>query len=445
MPWHYSVLKLQYSIIWLELSVVYTFVSFMPYGTPLRSIVMKFPALLVALVTLSLALHAERSAPFSLSVGTQSVGVRYQFTEDCALVESAEQIAALGSDTLKIAFTPKYVDDYRMEADSEIQSILDLAQKKSSYLEVMDMPFRNIMLWVYPFCDSNDAFYKGVLTEEESQAIYGEIYEFTAFLLERYSGSGKSFFLGNWEGDWHVLREIYDYNLEPEPETIAASIEWFKIREKAVADARRDVAHEDVEVYYYIELNHVAKSMDDNKKSIVNSILPHIKTDYVYWSSYDVTKPAALLGGEQGRDRVFQALDYIEAHLPESDVPGKRVFIGEYGFELASFNDAESQRKYTAAIMKWCLEWGCPFVLYWELYCNEIEPATGEHRGYWLIDDNGDKQPVWFFHEEFLAKANAFVEQYEKEHGKLPCQATYNAVAATWIEDFATYDIRTED
>jgi hypothetical protein len=406
---------------------------------------MKFFALLVTLTTLSAVLHAERSAPFSLSVGTQSVGVRYQFTEDCALVESAKQIAALGSDTLKIAFTPKYVDDYLMEADSGIQSILDLAEKKPSYLEVMDMPFRNIMLWVYPFCDSHDAFYKGILSDEEAQSIYDEIYEFTAFLLKRYSGSGKSFFLGNWEGDWHVLREIYDYNLEPEPETIAASIEWFKIREKAVAEARRDVAHEDVEVYYYIELNHVAKSMDDNKKSIVNSILPHIRTDYVSWSSYDVTKPAALLGGEAGRARVFEALDYIEAHLPESDVPGKRVFIGEYGFELASFPDPELQRKYTASIMKWCLEWGCPFILYWELYCNEIEPTTGEHRGYWLIDDNGDKQPVWFFHEEFLAKANAFVEQYEKEHSALPDQATYNRVAASWIEDICTYDIRIED
>jgi hypothetical protein len=158
-----------------------------------------------------------------------------------------------------------------------------------------------------------------------------------------------------------------------------------------------------------------------------------------------VTKSAALLGGEKGRERVFQALDYIEAHLPESDVPGKRVLIGEYGFELSSFKDAETQRKYTAAIMKWCLEWGCPFVLYWELYCNEIEPATGKHRGYWLIDDKGDKQPVWFLHKEFLTKANAFIEQYQKEHGVLPDQATYNRTAATWIEEFSTYDIRIED
>jgi len=399
---------------------------------------------LLAAVT-SISVEAERKAPFSLSVGTQSIGVRYQFTDDCALVESAHQIAALGSDTLKIAFTPKYVDDYRLEPDPNIRSMLDLAEQRPSYLEAMDMPFRNIMLWIYPFADSQQAFWTGTIDKAEADAVYAEIYEFTAMLLKRYSGSGKSIFLGNWEGDWHVMRENYDYDLDPEPEAIAGAIEWFKLREKAVSDARRDTPHEDVEVYFYIELNHIQKSMDDDRPAIVNKVLPYVRTDYVSWSSYDVTKPAALLGGEAGRARVIKALDYIEAHLPESDIPGKRVMIGEYGFELVSFKDRELQSKYTASIMKWALEWGCPFILYWELYCNEIESKTGEHRGYWLIDDHGDKQPVWFFHQEFLARATAFVEQHQLEHGGLPSQETYNRVAATWIEDFVTYDVRTKD
>lgn len=390
-------------------------------------------------------LKADSPTIFSLSAGAQSIGVRYQFTEETALVESAQAIAALGSDTLKIACTPKYTDDYRLQADPQIRSLSDLLDRKPDYLEVMDMPFRNIMVWVYPFADSQAAFFKGELSEAESQAIYKEIYEFTAYILKRYSGSGKTFFFGNWEGDWHVQAERYDYNFDPEPEVIAASIEWFRIREQAIADARRDTPHEDVTVYYYIELNHVAKAMDHDKPAIVNRILPHIKTDYVSWSSYDITKPAARMGGEKGRARVHQALDYIEAHLPASDLPGKRVFIGEYGFELNSFPDPDLQRKYTASIMKWSLEWGCPFILYWELYCNEIDPATGQHRGYWLIDDKGDKQPVWFFHKEFLSKANTYVRDYEKTHGRLPTQQSYNAAAAGWIEDFMTYDIRIDN
>lgn len=384
----------------------------------------------------------ERKAPFSLSAGTQSVGVRYQFTDACALVESAREITALGSDTLKIALTPNYADDYRLEPVPGINSVMDLVRQKPSYQQVMDMPFRNIMLWVYPFSDSKSAFSEGTISEEEAKAVYKEIYDFTAYLLERYSGSDKAFFIGNWEGDWHLQNEAFIYDMDPEPEAIAGAIQWFNLREKAVADARRETPHEDVEVYYYIELNHVAKSLDHGKPSIVNRVLPHIRTDYVSWSSYDVTKPAALLGGEKGRQRVLDALDYIESHLPESDLPGKRVFIGEYGFELVNFETPEKQARYTADILKWSLDWGCPFVLYWELYCNEIDAKTGEHRGYWLIDDMGQKQPAWYLHKAFLDRGNAFVEAYRDAHGKVPCQGTFNRAAVQWIEELMACDLR---
>lgn len=394
--------------------------------------------LLVATVARGAA-GADVAPPFvSLAVGTQSIGVRYKFTAESALVESAQAIAALGSDTLKIALTPSYPKDYMMKRKAGIRSLQDLLREQPDFERVMDMPFRNIMLWVYPFSDTKSAFATGKIGPAESEGIYREIYDLTAHLLKRYSGSGKTFFLGNWEGDWHTLQEVYDYNLDPTPEAIRGTIQWFLLREKAVADARRDTAHADVKVHFYVELNHVRKAMEADRPTIVNRVLPHIRADYVSWSSYDVTKPAVALGAEEGRALVRRALDYIEAHLPASDVPGKRVFVGEYGFELASFQDADVQRRHTASVMKWALEWGCPFVLYWELYCNEVEPATGKHRGYWLVDDRGEKQPVWFLHQELLTRARKFVADYQAEHGRPPSQETYNRTVASWIGDPAT-------
>lgn len=380
------------------------------------------------------ASEKPRPAAFSLAVGTQSIGPGYHFTDESSLVETARCIAAMGSDTLKIAVTPKYPDDYGLRADPLIHSVTDLVQRRPDYLTAMDLPFRNILLWVYPFSDSRSAFRTGSIGEAEADAVYRELYQFTAFLLKRYSGSGKSFFVGNWEGDWHLLLEHYDYEQDPTPEAIQGAIRWFRLREKAVADARRDTPHQGVEVYFYIELNFVRKAMDHDRPAIVNRVLPFIKTDYVSWSSYDVTGPAARRGGEAGRGRLFQALDYIEAHLPPGDIPGKRVFIGEYGFPLAQVKDAGRQRAYSAEIMKWALQWGCPFVLYWELYGNEIDPATGAHRGYWLIDDRGVKQPVWFLHRDFLTKAHAFLQAYQAQNGEIPSQPVYNRAAATWIE-----------
>lgn len=387
-----------------------------------------------SLLQFALTACAERTPVFSTSVGTQTIGVRYQFTDESALVETAKAIQELGCDTLKIAVTPKYADDYRMEKNPSIKSVLDLVRRKPEFRQVFDMPFRNVMLWLYPFSDKKSGFLKGYIPQAEADAIYREIYEFTEYLLKTYSGSGKSFFIGNWEGDWHMLKEKYDYNLDPTPETIKGAIEWFNLRQKAIADALRDTPHRDVNVYYYIELNQVRKSMESERPTIVNTVLPYIKTDFVSWSSYDVTTKAALRGGEEGRKAVQDALDYIEKHLPPSDISGKRVFIGEYGFNLQEVGDPETQKECAERIMQWSLEWGCPFVLYWEMYGNEIEKTTGEHRGYWLIDDAGEKQPTWYLHRDFLKKANRFVKYFEKRNGKLPTQSDYCKEAATWFD-----------
>jgi len=391
----------------------------------------------LGLLLLASVACASPSPVFSTSVGTQTVGGRYQFTQDSALVETAKAIRTLGCDTLKIAVTPNYCDDYRMTKDPEIKTALDLVLRKPAFKEVLDMPFRNIMLWVYPFSDKKSGFFKGHIPKAEAEGIYREIYSLSAYLLKTYSGSGKSLFIGNWEGDWHMLKEKYDYNRDPTPETIKGAIDWFNLRQKAIADAVRDTPHHDVHIYYYIELNHVGKSLKAGRPTIVNTVLPHIKTDYVSWSSYDVTTKAAKMGGEKGRKIVLDALDYIEKHLPESDIPGKRVFVGEYGFNLQQVKDREAQRTRAASVMQWGLEWGCPFILYWEMYCNEIDPSTGRHRGFWLIDDEGTKQPAWYLHRDFLERANRFVDTFKKKHGRLPSQAEYSKQAASWLKENA--------
>jgi hypothetical protein len=288
---------------------------------------------------------------------------------------------------------------------------------------------------MYPFSDKFSGFFKEVLPEAEQKAMYREIFDFTAHILKTQSGSGKSFFFGNWEGDWHMVKENYDYNLDPTPGTIQCAIKWFNLRNRAIQDAIKATPHHDVDVYYYIELNHVYKSMTKGKPTIVNKVLPHIQTDYVSWSSYDVSTEAAKLGGAEGKKLVMDALDFIERHLPPSDIKGKRVMMGEYGFHLGQVKNAREQARCTQRIMQWCLEWGCPFILYWEIYCNEIDPVSKDHRGFWLINKEGVKQPAWHLHKSFLDKANDFVDSYTKEHGTLPSLRQYQTKALAWFKD----------
>lgn len=67
------------------------------------------------------------------------------------------------------------------------------------------------------------------------------------------------------------------------------------------------------------------------------------------------------------RARLHQALDYIESKLPEkTSIEGKRVFIGEYGFAQSRVESAEQQEAFSRVVARAGIEWGCPFVLYWE-------------------------------------------------------------------------------
>lgn len=429
---------------------IYTLTGFAPFfpffchqllpTAPARSILQPprsmplFIRILLVLATAAASHAAENRIPRpSLVVGTQSIGAKYKFSDSPLLVESARQIHRMGSDILKIAVTPKYQDDYMMEKDPEIRSLLDLFQRKPEFAEVCGMSFPHLQLWIYPFSDTRSAFRLGHVPEAEARQVYQEIYDFTAYLLKTYSGSGKSFYLGNWEGDWHLQEERYDHAYDPNETAIRGAIDWFNLRSKAVADARRDTPHEGVQVFFYIEINHVRKALTEDRPALVNRVLPHIDTDYVSWSSYDITKEAAKRGGEEGKKMVMDALNYIEAHLPPSDLPGKRVMIGEYGFENASAPSPQLQARYSADLIRWGLEWGCPFILYWQLYCNEIDAKTRRHRGYWLIDDRGEEQPVWHLFTGFLEKARAFGKNFEGEFGRRPTQAEFNRVASTWL------------
>jgi hypothetical protein len=94
------------------------------------------------------------------------------------------------------------------------------------------------------------------------------------------------------------------------------------------------------------------------------------------------------------------------------------VFIGEYGFALERTKTPQKQDLCARDVCLAALEWGCPFVLYWEIYCNE-NPG-GKHRGFWLIDDKNRKQPFYYTLERYHEAMKRFVEASEKVHQRLP-------------------------
>lgn len=141
--------------------------------------------------------------------------------------------------------------------------------------------------------------------------------------------------------------------------------------------------------------------------------------DYVSYSTCDAL--------DDIENKIPRALDYIESKLPpKPEIEGKRVFIGEYGFAARTYPEPERDRR-SRRVMRIGLEWGCPFVLCWQMSNNEFK--DGHENGYWLIDDRGVKQPVYRTHHQFYQSARRQVSEFRRQEGRLPTSEEFRRFA----------------
>ncbi|MEP2508135.1 MAG: T9SS type A sorting domain-containing protein [Reichenbachiella sp.] len=373
----------------------------------------------------------EVSSRFNFRLGTQSIGPAYQFTSKDKLIESAEVTRAMGSNVLKVSFG----DSYGL---TDLTGTLKNKAEHRSFKQVFGMDFSYYHLWAY----GPSFFYDGQ-TEAEEQEEYDAIYELTEHFLTNYSGTGKTFYLGNWEGDWHLVDDYNTPDTEWDvnksilaPETVQGMIDWLNIRQKAVDDAKAATSHENVEVYLYVEANLVRKTIEKQLPSLVSKVLPFVNVDYVSYSCYDATSWDNTYEGVS--TKLKEALDLIEEKLKDKDgLPeGKRVWIGEYGypngrndFENIGYLDPTNETEQDAQsrhVMRAALEWGAPFVLYWELYNNEV--IDGKQNGFWLINDKNEKQKIYYTHENYYANVEEDVETFIAENGREPNETELRSI-----------------
>lgn len=380
---------------------------------------------------------------FNYILGTQTVGAKYKFTNETNLVETANAIREMGSNLLKFSMAPRYWwENYDIPKDEDITSLTLLAQEKSMK-EVLDMDFKYYQIWVYEFSqytteppglkkDENQIKFIGGMSDDHAQASYKEVYELACYLLKTYNKSGKVFMLGNWEGDWH-LRWDYDRTKPADPATIDGMTRWFTVRQQAIDDAKRDIPHENVEMYHYIEMN-LSDLAVKGESCVTNSILPFINPDYVSFSAYTATNPPVT---EAEMDRMLtEHLNYIESKIqPKPGIKGKRLFIGEYGWpELGLYANEPATRtpeeinERAKWVIKTALKWGSPFILWWEMYNNELT-KDGKNRGFWLINEKGEKTPLYYTHQQFYNEARNWLEKYTSKHSKMPSEDEFRAAA----------------
>ncbi len=364
---------------------------------------------------------------FNYVLGTQSIGARYRFTEEPILIETAAAILEMGSNLLKFSMSDRNTESPQVETERVTLELL--ATRHPDYRTVLDMPFTYYHIWAYCLTPSQP-WSSPECTEYDRQLEYEELCDFVAYLLRAYSGTGKTFYLGHWEGDWLLLQRNVDPEIKPSNEAIRAMIDGLTVRQKAVDDARAQTPHSDVEVYNYAEVNLVQKGLKGGK-CVTNSVLPYVPVDYVSYSAYDSTN-RVLENSHMMEIALHEALDYIAHHHTKTGSPGCNVWIGEYSVPLELSGTPQRQNVLCTEIAEAGLKWGVRFLLFWEMYNNEV--VDGRHRGFWLIDDSGEKQPLYHTHQEFYHQSRNIVRRYAQDFGRTPNPVEFNRHAIHTLE-----------
>jgi hypothetical protein len=68
-----------------------------------------------------------------------------------------------------------------------------------------------------------------------------------------------------------------------------------------------------------------------------------------------------------------------------------------------------------------------PVRLYWEMYNNEVR--DGRQRGFWLINDEGRRQPVYFTLQKYYEEARVWVSDFLRQRRGLPSSIAFGQAA----------------
>ena len=336
---------------------------------------------------------------YNYVLGTQTFDPLYGFKYKDRTYEAAEEIYKMGSNVLKTF-------------DKNYKPILE------------DIDFMYIYLWVH----SDPVWKYGGMPESKIQKIYDEMYQFVKDILIDYNNTGKSFYIGHWEGDWYLLEGFDSSKQKVGEHNIDGMTIWLNTRQKAIEDAKRDTPHENIYVWGYAEANRVTDIYRDNSERVINSVLPNLNyLDYLSYSAYDIQG----LSGE----KIKEYIDYMDSMIPrekERERP-KFTFVGETGApaHLCGYNQERHNKENLEIFIKF-FDAGINQILYWEMYSNEqFDDST--NKGFWLIDDTGAKWKLYYSFKAFYCNAKEYVRDYIKTNGTTPNTPEFNKWAAAFL------------
>lgn len=252
-------------------------------------------------------------------------------------------------------------------------------EDEKDIIQVIEKVFKNsissfstIILSVWSTFEWDESYFLDMDEEELAEKLAMEhefFYNLTRYLESNFTN--KTFVLQNWESDWKFESVLDDFNATKK---VSA---WVFARQLGVSEGRNpNPTRYTTKVVHAFEVNKVASRSSTSATAIV---LPRVDVDLVSYSMYETHEDGVLsdsLDFIQGKMR--SPTDYMRKMRMMDERFSKRVYLGEFGTGYGSEDTRISKNK---DVLVNAISWGCPFVLYWQLFENEWDYSTGGNPG----------------------------------------------------------------
>lgn len=308
------------------------------------------------------------------------------------LADGCNVVWDLGLRVIKLYLTGDYAADYPLQSawSSTPTSLVELAQT-TQFAAQISRSWHTVVLTAFTFSNGGTNWWRANPSAAKMATEYNEIRALAEHLLSAYNGTGRTFVLQTWEGDWAFMDSFT-------PDTYVAQklvpyyAAFLATRQRAVADARAAVAS-DCKILNALEVNRVLDArLYPHRRRILRDLAARVTPDVVSFSAYDAT---IVDQGGWGADYAAWSAATVPAfrralRAIKSAFPRSLVQVGEFGFPeqedpagadiaamIQDVNDvAESE--------------GCTLLLFWQALDNEVGAGgAGTYRGYWLAQPDG--------------------------------------------------------
>ncbi len=340
----------------------------------------------------SMLSFAQTAPPASRTqLGVAHIGGLYSFSEKDYLNEGAATAHALGARCIKVSLSLDTDNPspqlYPFHSQWPKVTTLHALADTSYYRDLFAKDFDTFILTSFrPGCSAS--YWRENFSAGDEQAEEACFASLTRHLLRTYAHTRKTFIIQNWEGDW-ALRGSFDPTTKPAPAATASMIRWLAARQRGIARARAEFANNGASVFHACEVNLVRQAQMLGAPSVTTDVLPHVDVDLASYSAWDT---------KDSPQQFAQALEFIAKHKRRTEPFGEHgVYVGEFGLPESEATPQMAFER-TRMLLEEAQRFGCPYAVYWQLYCNEptVTPpkANADYKGFWLVRPDGTRSLV---------------------------------------------------